>query len=58
MPEELKYEKLEKQLRNLPMAWYPALIRVMIEVAIGKKVFIEVKAHEYVKRIEDKVNQK
>lgn len=51
----LSYKELEEELKNLPMTFYPALIAIMIESAIDKKVFVEGGATNFVKRIEDKI---
>ncbi len=54
LKEDSSYEKIENILKSLPMTYYPALIQTMIQVAIGKGVFLKDKAHVFVKQIEDK----
>lgn len=34
-----EYEKLRSELQNLPLTWYPDLIRVIIQAAVKKGVF-------------------
>lgn len=36
---ELDYEKLTKELENLPLTWYPAIFIKVLELVIEKKVF-------------------
>jgi hypothetical protein len=36
---QLSYEQLRAYLRDLPMTWYPDLLRSMVEAAYEKKVF-------------------
>lgn len=40
MPDDLDYEQLETTLRDLPAAWYPALLVVLTEAAYAKNVFM------------------
>lgn len=46
------YDDLRDSLQKLPMTWYPALIKTMIEAAYHKKVFIKGGASNFVKKIE------
>lgn len=38
--EEIDYEDLRAYLSDLPMTWYPDLIRAMVEAAYKKEVFV------------------
>lgn len=56
MDEHFKdYEELDAYLKEMPMTWYPALIKTMIEAAHAKKVFRVGRAHHFVKAIEEKL---
>jgi hypothetical protein len=48
----MSYSDLETRLRDLPMTWYPALIKTMVEAAISKGVFLPGGATEFVRKIE------
>ena len=52
----LDYEKIEKSLRGLPITWYPALLKTIIEEAIEKKVFREGMIHIFVREAENMIN--
>lgn len=47
-----QYTKLREHLTNLPMTWYPDLIRAVVLAAYDKGVFVPGGASEYVKGIE------
>lgn len=49
------YESLRQELSELPMTWYPDLIRAMIEAAIKKKVFLKGGATRFVRDVEKKL---
>ena len=49
------YESLRQELSELPMTWYPDLIRAMIEAAIKKKVFLKGGATRFVRDVEKKI---
>lgn len=48
------YSVLERELRELPKTWYPALLAAMTEAAHAHKVFKRGQINVYVKGIEDK----
>lgn len=46
------YEEIKDELENLPVSWYPALLAVMVESAIKKKVFREGSVTKFVEEVE------
>lgn len=48
------YEELSAELGKLPATWYPDLIRVMVEAAYMKKVFVEGGASRLISNLEKK----
>lgn len=56
------YEDLEKELRNLPDTWYPAMIAILVETSHKKKIWIKGGVQNYVnnvvKRLEEQEKQK
>ena len=42
-------------LKNLPMTYYPDLIRVMVEAAYTKNVFVKNGASTLIKKFEDRM---
>lgn len=51
----MTYDELNSELQNLPQTWYPALLLVMVEAAISKRVFVRGGVTRFVHSIEDKV---
>jgi hypothetical protein len=52
-----KYFDLEKELSNLPMTWYPALIIHLVETAYQKNVFVPGGATVLVNNLEKKLGK-
>ena len=48
------YNDLKKGLKNLPMTWYPSLIREMIKAAYRKGVYLPGGASKNIKQAEQK----
>ena len=46
------YETLRSELQDLPMTWYPDLIRAMVQAAYAKKVFKVGGASYFVRNLE------
>lgn len=42
------YERLEELLKCLPMSWYPALLKTMVQAAYDKKVFLPGRASQFI----------
>ena len=49
------YEEMVSYLKNLPMTYYPDLIRVMVEAAYTKNVFVKNGASTLIKKFEDRM---
>lgn len=49
-----EYEKLRAMLEDLPMTWYPDLLRAMTEAAYKKNVFVPGGASNFVREVEKK----
>lgn len=48
----ISYEDLRKSLGELPVTWYPDLIRAMVQAAIKKGVFLKGGATRFVAQVE------
>jgi hypothetical protein len=46
------YEELRSYLEDLPLTWYPDLLRAMVEAAYNKDVFMPGGASKFVEHIE------
>ena len=55
--DNLTYNELRQELKELPMTWYPDLITAMIEASYEKKVFIKGKASTFVRNIEKRIGE-
>lgn len=56
-PENIEYEELRRGLSNLPMTFYPDLIRAMVEAAYQKNVFLDGGASVFVQNVEKKIGK-
>lgn len=55
---ELSYDKLVKFLKNLPLTWYHAILGVLVEECVRRKVFLPNKLCEFVSKIEKRALEK
>ena len=49
------FSDLRDLLMDIPMTWYPALIKTMIKQAYLKKVFVKGGASQFIKNVEKKL---
>jgi hypothetical protein len=52
------YEELRSYLSDIPLTWYPDLIRALVEAAYKKKVFVEKRASRFVEKVEKELEAK
>lgn len=46
------FKDLNESLKDLPVTWYPALLKTLVEEAIKKNTFVPGGATEFVRKIE------
>ena len=48
------YEEVKAELEHLPLTWYPALLKAMVEACLAKNIFKKGRINVFVKAVEDK----